>query len=374
MYDQSLILEQDKILDILPSEEARRRYQNAPVTDYSNFTAMPGMIDCHVHLCFDGGHDPLNTILKERTDSSRLLLRSIENGAKALAVGVTTVRDCGAAGEYIYELRDAINSGRILGARILTSGTPITTTGGHCWFLNGCADSKEEIKKEVRKKVQNGADFIKVMASGGYMTPGSSSDIVQYSDEEMVALCQEAHAHNKKVAAHALSRESILQCIRAGVDTIEHCILRDHAESDTTIFEYIRDHGAVYSPAFTASCFRESARTENAVKRLTSVREMCRAGIKICAGTDAGCADTPFGSYVEMLEFLHEYLHLSQEETLLSATVNAAKCIGMDRLLGKLEPGKIADILILKNDPLESIENLQTLQAVYQNGKSRPLP
>lgn len=372
LTDNSIVISDDKIIDILPTKDASAKYKQAQVKDYTNKYVMPGMINSHVHLCFDEGENPLSTILQERNYPDKMLIRSVKNGISSLKAGVTTVRDCGAGGDYIYKLRDAINSGMITGSRIVACGMPITVTGGHCWFLNQETDGIDEIKQNARKAMKNGADFLKVMISGGMMTPGSGAQVLQYGVDEMKALCEEAHMRGKKVAAHALSTQSIKVCIEAGIDTIEHCAFRGLGSSvdyDVALVEKMIEREIIFSPAFGATCYQEQKRTDAAKRRLKITKDMLKRGLVMAAGTDAGCKDTRHEDYHLMLKLLYDEFDMSCVEILQSATINAAKCIGMEDILGSIEIGKVADILVLDGNPLDNIDNVEKIDHIYLNGK-----
>ena len=189
--------------------------------DVSGCTILPGLIEGHAHLCFDA--TPGWRATYDGDTPSRMLLRMAANGRRMLHAGITTVRDLGAPTGLSIELRDAINDGLADGPRLLVAGAPVTTTGGHCWFMGGECDGEVGIRKNVREHVKAGTDWIKVMATGGNMTPRTNTFAPQFTVPELRALIEEAHRLHRRVAAHAHGVAGIKVAVEAGVDSIEHC-------------------------------------------------------------------------------------------------------------------------------------------------------
>src|SRR5438477_1657560 len=194
---------------------------DAEVIDLSRLTVLPGLIDCHVHLAFSGSPAPLQDLLAE--DDQQLLLRGVASARVALGTGITTVRDLGGRGGVTFRLRDAIQSKLIAGPRVLAAGSPITITGGHCNFLGLEADGEAEVRVAARRQLKAGANCLKIMATGGYMTPGTNKNRAQYSVQEIAAAVDEAARAHVTVAAHGLGTDGIRNAVQAGVNTIEHC-------------------------------------------------------------------------------------------------------------------------------------------------------
>jgi imidazolonepropionase-like amidohydrolase len=199
----------------------------ARVVEYPTGTVLPGLIDAHVHLTFRRGETSVEHARLVADD--RALLRGVQAARLILAAGVTTVRDCGARGRLAQALRDGVRDGLIAGPRILASGPPVTTTAGHLWALGYEADTVDEARRAVRRLAKEGADFIKVCATGGGMTPGSVVGRAQYSTAELRALVDDAHRLGRPVAAHVHGTEGIARAVEAGVDTLEHVSWLDEA-------------------------------------------------------------------------------------------------------------------------------------------------
>src|ERR1700759_105118 len=204
-----------------PAAELPAEYAGLPRSDYPGGTILPGLIDSHVHLGFDGGPDPVGRMRAE-TDAQQLVLM-LRSARELLGVGVTTARDPGARAYLDVVVRDAIADGLAPGPRMVVANSPVTVTGGHCWFMGGEADSEDDLRRIVRSHHKHGADLIKVMATGGFMTGGSAPWYAQFSAEQLAVVVAEAKRLDKAVAAHAHGIEGIRRAVEAGVTPIEHC-------------------------------------------------------------------------------------------------------------------------------------------------------
>ncbi|MBW1919198.1 MAG: amidohydrolase family protein, partial [Deltaproteobacteria bacterium] len=188
-------------------------------------TVLPGFIDCHVHLCLDGGPDPISSVITESVPMTTL--KAVQFARDTLMAGVTTVRDLGGKEEIALVLRDAICSGLISGPRMLVSRQMICMTGGHGWPVGREADGPDEVRKAVRQQIKKGADLVKFMATGGVLTPGVEPGAAQLTEEELRAGIEEAHKAGRKTATHAMGTEGTLNALRAGIDSIEHGVYLD---------------------------------------------------------------------------------------------------------------------------------------------------
>ena len=175
--------------------------------DYKDKTLLPGLIDCHVHLCMSADDNPLARVYEDSDDM--MLLRAAHNADVALSTGITTLRDCGGRNRVTFSTKEAIEKKIIKGPRLLLSGRPITITGGHCFFLNGEADGVDGVRKLARRLIKEGADFLKIMASGGGMTPSTVPKLPYYTVEELTVAADEAHRLGRKIAAHGPSTKSM---------------------------------------------------------------------------------------------------------------------------------------------------------------------
>ena len=349
--------------------------------DLRNEYVMPGMIDAHLHLSFSATVQPLNELYDD-TDEE-ILLRMVNAIQTELKSGVTTVRDSGARGMSILKLRDFIRNDVVVGADIISAGMPITTTGGHCNFCGLECDTKEEVQKAVRMLCKENVDYIKVMVSGGNMTPGSSATITQYNEETLRIVVEEAHAHGKKVSGHVHTVESIHNAIAAGFDTLEHCSFKlpDGGEKyDCDLVDKMIEKGTAINPAMgkayilpaeLAAPLPDKVAMWEAFQnsRFSTTAAMYQAGVPVIAGTDAGCKNTKFDEFYLTMNLLHEKVGLSKEDAILAATSRCARILGYDQTLGSIKAGKQADIIALESNPLEDLKNLQKVCFVMKRGK-----
>jgi imidazolonepropionase-like amidohydrolase len=276
-------------------------YAGLPRTDYPGATIVPGLIDSHVHLGFDGGPDPAARMRAE-TDEQQLVLM-LRNARDLLGVGVTTARDLGARSFLGVVVRDAIASGLARGPRLVVAGPPVTVTGGHCWFMGGEADSEDDLRRIVRTHHKHGADLIKVMSTGGFMTEGSAPWYAQFTSAQLAVIVEEAARVDKPVAAHAHGIEGIRRAVDAGVTTLEHCSFvteTNERRFDEPLAATIAERGIFVCPTINANAPYVAELTGITVGE--HVMAMHQMGVRIIAGTDAGVDNTPHHQYVGGLE------------------------------------------------------------------------
>src|SRR3982074_3319119 len=211
--DRALYVKDGRIVGISAAGDIP---SDAELVDLSSFSVMPGLIDCHVHLVFSYTAHPLSDLLAE--DDQQLLLRGVAGARQALGAGITTVRDLGGRGGVTFRLRDAIEAGLIAGPRILAAGSPITITGGHCHFLGLEADGEIGVRVAARRQLKAGANCLKVMSTGGRMTPGTNPQVAQYTVTELRAAVDEAQRAHVPIAAHPLGTPGIRNAPAAGVN------------------------------------------------------------------------------------------------------------------------------------------------------------
>ncbi|RKT11335.1 imidazolonepropionase-like amidohydrolase [Streptomyces sp. 1114.5] len=334
-------------------------------------TVLPGLIDCHVHLAFDASPDPV-TAVRDADDAS-LLLGMAGRAQQLLATGVTTVRDLGDRGALSVRLRDAIAAGVLRGPRIMAATAPLTSPGGHCWFLGGEVSGEEAIREQVRRNVESGADVIKVMATGGGITPGGPATWQsQFTTEELQLVVTEAGRAGLPVAAHAHGADGIASAVAAGVNTIEHCTwmveggfeMRDEVVTDLAAKEIHVCPAA--SPNWRG--FAERFGRERAEEVFARVRWMAERGVRLVAGTDAGVPNAVFDGFVSSLEF-YEYLGFPRDRVIDMATIDAARALGIDTETGQLAAGYRADLLVVDGDPLRDLNALRAIRLVLAGGR-----
>lgn len=368
--DIAILTEGQQIVALVPRSEVPSEYQTL---DMGTLTLLPGLIDCHVHLVWNGSHDPKVIMLRESAEKTAV--RALLHAFEELMHGVTTVRDVGGPYKATLAVRDAIREGLFIGPRILAAGLAIEMTGGHARDLGLEVDGPHEARKGVRTMLRAGVDLIKLMATGGVYTEGEEPGSPQLTVEEMSAAVEEAHKAGRKVAAHAEGLQGILNAIDAGVDTIEHGNFLDEEAAQRMVAG-----GQVLVP--TLSPFYRMAQLGTAggipeyaarkAKQVVSgsfhaIDLAKKYGIPIASGTDDGSPRLPHGVLVYELELL-VHAGLSPLEALNSATVVAAKACGLSDQVGTLEPGKSADFVGVSGDPLHDISALRNIDTVVIQG------
>lgn len=347
------------------------------VLDAGHQYIIPGLIDSHVHCSFSGNPNMVNEML-EMSDLDITVL-TINNFQKLLKYGVTFIRDVGEKNYIVTRLKKYVQNKSIAGPGILSAGEIITMTGGHGDLQGlGCAsDGITANTKAARKQLKNGTDLLKVIATGGVMTPGVDVNAYQSEIEEMAAVVHEAHKVNKRVAVHAHGTQGIKNAVKAGVDSIEHCTLLDEEGKDMIIEKgifVVPTLSAVYNitqvnpHAVPPESLEKALEVEQAHYR--SVKMLYESGAKIAMGTDAG---TPFNEHGKSALLELELLvkaGISPAEVLTIATKNSSELLKIDKDYGTLEPGKFADFIILNADPTENISNIRKISQVFKHGKS----
>jgi imidazolonepropionase-like amidohydrolase len=361
--EQPLVLVEDGRITAV--EQGLQPPSDVEVVDLGDVTLLPGLIDAHVHLGFDASRDPVGQM---RADSdATLLLRMRLAARRALAAGITTVRDLGDRNYLGLALRDWFEGATEAGPQIVAAGPPITVTGGHCHFMGGEADGELEVRRGVRARVKAGVDVIKIMATGGHMTRGTNPGLPQYSVAELQAAADEAHRLGRKLTAHAHGPLGIAAAVQAGVDSIEHCSFRvdGRREVDPGLIERIAERGIAVSP--TVGVLGPSG--ELAESFVPILEHMHRAGVRLVGSTDAGISPAkPHDVLPHGVAFL-AHAGLTNAEALAAATSVAAEVCGLGDRKGAIQSGKDADLLAVAGDPLRDIAALLEVRAVFRAGR-----
>jgi imidazolonepropionase-like amidohydrolase len=350
-----------------PARELPAEHAILPHTDYPGATILPGLIDAHVHLGFDGGPEPAARMRAE-TDAQQLLLM-LHSARELLGVGVTTARDLGGRGYLSVAVRDAIAAGLARGPRLVVAGSPVTVTGGHCWFMGGEADSEDELRRLVRTHHKNGADLIKVMSTGGFMTQGSAPWYAQFSTAQLAVIVEEAARVGKRVAAHAHGIVGIRRAVQAGVATVEHCSFvteTNERRFDEALAARMAEQGTVVCPTVSVNAPYVAELTGIEVGQFA--RPLHEAGVRLIAGTDAGIDNTPHHQYLGGLQHLVT-LGFPAAQVLAMATTEAAAALGVGEVTGRLAAGYEADLLVVDGDPLAGLAALGSLRRVVARGQ-----
>ena len=330
--------------------------------DMPGCTIMPGLIDCHVHSLMGAEGNP--GVVMERLLPGQIVMRGVEHMQATLAGGITTVRDCGGKDYLEFAIRDAVNAGKLLAPTMMAAGRMICMTGGHGNRYGRVADGVDDVIRGVREQVHAGSDLIKIMATGGVMTPGVNPEDAHYSAEEMAAGIKEGHRFHKHCASHAQGAEGIMNAVRGGIDSIEHGIFMD----DDCIKEMLaRGTWLVATLAAVKNILKGHDEGEPGIpdyvieksrrvfeRHRESFRAYYKAGGKLAMGTDAGTPFNRHGENAMELEYMVD-LGCSNRDALHSATGSAADLMRRSDL-GRLADGKMADVLVVEGNPLADIK------------------
>jgi imidazolonepropionase-like amidohydrolase len=344
--------------------------------DLEGRTLLPGLINSHVHIMMDAGPDPLKSLKPD--DLAAIVLKGARRGEQMLQAGITTARDLGGFEYGELALRDAFAAGDLPGPRLLCAGKLITMTGGHGWDIGYEVDGPDEVRKAVRRNIKRGVNCIKMMATGGVLTPGVEPGASQLSEAEMRAGVEEARNVGIRTASHAQGTEGIKNAIRAGIDTIEHGIFLDEEA-----IEMMVQRGVVFVPTLAAPyqiveageargipayALEKSRRVIDAHRK--SFEWAVSAGVTIAAGNDGGTPFNPVHDLVTEIRLMAEG-GLKPLGAIRAATHGSARALGLSEQTGTIQQGKWADCLILEKgaDPLEDISALSQVSMVIKRGK-----
>jgi imidazolonepropionase-like amidohydrolase len=368
------VLVQDGVIAwVGPHARVPRAARSATEVQGDGRAVTPGLIDCHVHLQFDGG---ANFEAEGRSlTPATAALKAAENLKRHLAHGVTTVRDLGGIDAVSCEVGLAVDRGLIPGPRVLAAGRALTVTGGHGHNVAIAreVDGADAMRKAVREEIRAGAKVIKVIATGGVLTPGIGATFTAYTPEELSAAVDEAHSWGLGVAAHAIGAEGIRYAVLAGVDSIEHgtditpAIAREMKARGTfrspTIcaLRGILDHAAVV-PAYAV----EKATQLQETARASHVRAI-KAGVPHVCGTDAGTPFNPHGNGPQEIVYMVEW-GMTPLAAMRAATANGARLLRVVET-GTLEQGKVADLVMYDTNPVEDIRGVLEPRTVWKAGR-----
>jgi len=372
----TVLVENNKIVKV--AEGNLSIPQNAKKIPIDGMTLLPGFIDSHIHICIDGSPDPVSKLLNE--SQTETTLKAARAARRTLLAGITTVRDMGGRNGIDLDLKQAVNSGLIPGPRVLVSGQLICMSGGHGWQLGQEADGPDAVRRAAREQIKAGADIVKLMATGGVMTPGVQPGSEQFTEEELRAGIEEAHKAGKKTATHAMGTRGILNALRAGIDSIEHGVyLNEEAVA------LMAEHRVHFIPTISALYHIEikgvaAGIPDYAVEKtlmvkphhLESIRMAREAGVLVAAGTDAGTPFNLHGQNLSEIKLLVEYGGYSPMAAIEAGTRVSAQVLGLENELGTIEAGKIADLILVAGNPLENIDILlekESIRLVMQGGK-----
>ncbi len=346
--------------------------EGATVVDLPGATIMPGLIDSHVHLAFDASDDPVATLAR-RDDAAALAAMAVA-ARTALRAGVTTVRDLGDRGYLSLVLRANAAADRSL-PTIVAAGPPITTPGGHCHYLGGEIDGRG-VRGAVREHAERGVDVIKIMASGGNLTPGSRPEIAQFSAAELRAAVEEAHRHGLPVAAHAHGTQAIVDALAAGVDNLEHVTFMTADGVDTMPDDLLASIGArpvtlgITLGVKPIDGVAPSPMASRLPALVANMRRLHGAGASMVPGTDAGVGPQKPHDVLGWAIPQFVRIGMTPVEALHAATSRAAALCGLGDRKGRVAAGFDADLLVLDGNPLEDLSALHRIRSVYVRGSA----
>jgi imidazolonepropionase-like amidohydrolase len=344
----------------------------ADVIDLPGATLLPGLVDTHVHLAFDASAEPVAHLAGR--DDGAVIEAMTQAGHAALRGGVTTVRDLGDRDYLSLDLR-----GRAGLPTILAAGPPITTPGGHCHYLGGeTAPTAGSVRAAVREHVARGTDIIKIMASGGNLTPGTRQDLAQFPAEVLRAAVDEAHRLGLPVTAHAHAATAIADAVEAGVDGMEHVTFwtEDSIEAPEELIRQIALRRIVVGATLGQAAVPGAGPPPAVAARLPLIiavlQRLQAAGALVVAGSDAGIGPPKPHDAVRYAPAVLGQLGLSPAEALRTVTSVAAGVCGLGHRKGRLAPGFEADLLAVDGDPLADTDALHRIRAVYARGTAVP--
>ncbi|HVF07075.1 MAG TPA: amidohydrolase family protein [Actinomycetota bacterium] len=365
-----VLLEADRVAWVGAHTRAPREARSARAVDSAGRTLTPGLVDCHVHLNFDGGPD----FAREASEMGLALatIKSTLNARLHLASGVTTVRDLGGLGTC--ELAGAIDRGVLPGPRVVAAGRALTVTGGHGHSVGFAreVDGPDAMRRAVREEIKAGAGAIKVVATGGVLTPGIGATFTAFTSEELGAAVDEAHAWGRGVASHAIGSEGVDRSVRAGVDSVEHCV-----QLSAAVARQMKERGTFRGPTLSAALgmIEHPAEVPDyALEKITSVIDdaersqaiALRAGVRHVCSTDAGTPFNPHGSAPLELARLVAW-GMRPLDAMIAATSNGAVLLRLPDV-GVVRPGALADLVLYDANPVDDVDALQSPRTVWKGG------
>jgi imidazolonepropionase-like amidohydrolase len=371
-----------------------RAPDGAPVSvrDYPGATILPGLVDGHTHLVGIGDGTRGDDVAAQGDDL--LLVRAVNNARAMLHSGVTTIRENGSMGGIAFSVREAIRRDITEGPRMVVSGRAITITGGHLHYFGGEADGTDGVRAAVRRLVKEGADFIKVMSSGG-STLTSHPYLPAFTPTELAALIDEAHRHERLTAAHAVPNAAIEAVLEAGIDMVIHCSMTDADGTyryrpdladriaaagvwvNPTMHDirawlwHYRDERAAGRPLLAADVANEGQLRRLYDEKVDTVRRLHAAGVRVMAGSDSAWGRFRAGRGWLEVDALTD-AGLTTTEALVAGTSASAAAIGVDDVAGCIVPGRPADLLVVRGDPLVDLGVLDAPIDVFQAGRRIP--
>ena len=377
LIDEDLIAKVCSQKQLTPDDES-----GADILSYPGGTAMPGFIEMHSHVHCSAEYNAYQQVTTETNET--LIMRGTKAVRDALCSGVTTMRDLGSKNEVVFPIKDAIERNIIPGPSLIVTGTPITTTGGHCHMFGSEADTSSEVVRAIRQQSKFGADWIKIMSTGGGFTPGTNVRVPQYDSDTLIQAVRDAERLGMRVAAHCHGTEGIKNCVAAGIHNLIHCSwlsanpdeLYDY---DPETVDQIIEKGLYVDPTLALSHLNRlrgkkvtkevlGGVLSNPERRFEILRDMWDRGVKFVTGMDSGMTNATFKDFAYIPEVMVDRLGVSPMEAIVSSTMTSADCLGILDETGTLEPGKDADVVVVNGDPLADIGALHNVDTIAKQG------
>jgi imidazolonepropionase-like amidohydrolase len=378
LLDHAVVTEGERIRAVVPQRElppdvgATHR-----VHDLGDVSLLPGLVDVHAHMHCSATPDAYHLVTTESHEA--LLLRAATNVRTALLSGVTTLRDIGSKNEIAFPIRDAVRRGVVPGPRLILTGTPITTTAGHCWMFGTEADTLEEVVTAVRRQKKLGADCIKMMATGGMFTPTANPRTVQYPAATLRAAVVEAERLDMQIVAHTLAADGVRNCVEAGIHHLVHArwlsanpqkgldydrevasrIAANGQAVDVTFGLHLLGHEAVEAGAPPPKPHWSVAAAPVSMEEHVEVtRDMRSRGVRFINGLDMGMAHARFDASSANARAFVKWFDYTPWQAMAASTVESAESMRLGTETGAIRPGLLADLMSVAGDPAADIARL----------------
>ena len=377
--NSAVIIENGKIKDITDSNNLPK--EGYEILDYPDATIMPGLVEVHTHMHVSP--EPGNYEAALNDSDTVLAIRATDAVRKTLMSGVTTMRDIGSKNHIAFPIRDAVNAGIIPGPRILLAGQVVTTTAGHCNYFGTEADTLDEAVTAARANMKLGAEWIKIMSTGGGFTPRSNMRAAQYPSETLKAVVDDAIRLGGRVCSHAHGTVGVVNCVKAGMHNIIHCTWL--AEDPDKMFDYKEDvadqiaEKGIYVDATVATGYMRTFRDpdfdaeqarmlRDPGERADILQDMRKRGVKFVSGIDSGMLYVRFGDIAYTPERMVDVIGMGNMEAIVACTKTSAECLGVDEETGTIDKGKSADIIVVDGNPNDDIKALHNISTVMLRG------